>query len=99
MIVVEVFCKGPVVDSLVDLSTILQRAESLLLPAAPGGHQRAQSVCGSLRDDVDDAVHGVGAPHRPPGPADYFDSVNVLQRHIYRVPIHAPEQWGIDGPA
>ena len=42
----------------------------------------------SLGHDVDDAVDGVGAPHRTARPADHLDAGNIVDEHVLTVPEH-----------
>src|SRR5260370_24876164 len=70
---------------------IPQRAEFLRLCSSAARHQSAVCVLSLLGDDVDDAIHRIGAPYCSSRPADHFNSFNVLQGHILRVPIHAPK--------
>ncbi len=48
------------------------------------------------RDDVDDAVDGVRAPHGRPGAADHLDALDVLEQRVRRVPKHAGEERCVD---
>src|SRR5712664_3632077 len=48
------------------------------------------------RDDVDDAVDSVRAPHGGPGAADHFDALDVLEQRVLRVPEHAGEERRVD---
>ena len=43
-------------------------------------------VLGIFGGNVDDAVHGVRPPQRPPGTADHFDPVYVFQQIILLIP-------------
>src|SRR6185312_226376 len=45
-----------------------------------------------VRDDVDDAVDGVGAPQRAGRTTDHLDAVDILGKHIQRVPRNAGVQ-------
>jgi hypothetical protein len=61
-------------------------------------HVGAGRVARVARDDVDDAVDGVGAPQRCAGTADDLDAIDVLEHVVDRVPEHAGEERRIDRP-
>ena len=73
----------------------------LIALEGPGAHRdrRALGVRGRLGDDVDDPVHGIGAPHGSAGAANDFDTVDVLQQQVFAVPEDARECMGVDRPA
>ena len=71
--------------------------EAAVLVAAARGGQRALRGSRRLRDDVDDAVHGIGAPQRATRAANHFNPLHVLEQHVLRLPIGAGEQRRIDG--
>ena len=52
-----------------------------------------------LRDEVDDAVHGVGAPHRRGRPADHFDLPQLVRIHRQQVPGDEAEEIEIEAAA
>src|SRR5258708_5673852 len=91
MIVVLVAREDPILRASSDFPAIPQRAEFLRLRSSAARHQSAVCVLSLLGDDVDDAIHRIGAPYCSSRPADHFNSFNVLQGHILRVPIHAPK--------
>ena len=48
------------------------------------------------RDDVDDAVDGVGAPQRRARPADDLDAIDVAEDVVLHVPEDAGEERRVD---
>src|SRR6266568_3791303 len=72
-------------------------AEAVLLGATATREQESLRVLGVLRNDIDDAVDGVGAPQRGPGSADDLDPVDVLKGDLLHIPEHTGEQRGVDG--
>src|SRR5260370_13064911 len=88
MVVVQVLREDSIAGAFLDFPAVLQRAESLRL-----------RVCGAFRNDVDDAVHGVGAPYSSARSANHLNALKVLQRHVLGVPVNAAEEWRINSPA
>jgi hypothetical protein len=68
------------------------RTRQLLLVAASAGHEDIGRIPGAPRDDVDDAVHGVGPPQRAARPGDDFDAIDVLEQVVLHVPEHPGEK-------
>src|SRR5579864_1686449 len=99
MVVVQVLCEDSIAGAFLDFPAVLQRAESLRQRASAADQQAALRVCGLFRDDVDDAVHRVRPPYSSARPTYHFDPLNVLQRHVLRVPINTAIDRGINGPA
>src|ERR1700735_1221919 len=99
MIVVQVLCKDAVVEFLFRIAAVLNGSKFLIRIAAARHNESTASSRGLFRDDVDDAVHGVGSPDCPAWTADYLDAIDVLQRHVQGVPVHASEKWGVHGPS
>jgi hypothetical protein len=93
---VEEFEISTVVRRVSRSSPVLNRAETLLDVARAGDDQSAQRLRGFFRDDVDDAIDGVRAPHAPARSANHFDPFDVFQRHVERVPINAAESGRIN---
>src|SRR5258708_32708683 len=89
MIVVLVAREDPILRASTDFPAIPQRAELLRLRSSAARHQRAVCVLSLLAADDDDAIHRIRAPYCSSRPADHFNSVNLLQGHILRVPIHS----------
>ena len=58
-----------------------------------------RSFAGSLRDDVDDAVEGVGAVERRPRAADDLDSLDVFDADGQRRPDRRAEQIDVEAPS
>ena len=57
----------------------------------------ALGLRGLLRDDVDDAVHGVRAPDRAAGSADDLDPLDVLDREVLLGPDDSAEERACRG--
>src|SRR5260370_7118093 len=91
MIVVLVAREDPILRASSDFPAIPQRAEFLRLRSSAARHQSAVCVLSLLGDDVDDAIHRIGAPYCSSRPAYPFNSFNVLQPHILHIPTHAPQ--------
>src|SRR2546427_4455567 len=73
-------------------TTVACAAEALQLRPTTASRVESPSVWYRFRDDVDDAVHRVGAPQRGPGSADDFHPVDVPEGHI----LHVPEDAGVE---
>ena len=80
-------------------SAVPDRDAAALERAAAGAHEEAGRIGGRPRDDVDDAVDGVGAPDRAARTADHFDAIDVLEHQVFGVPEHAAEERVVDRPA
>ncbi len=61
--------------------------------------QPALGIGGAARDDVDDAVDGIGAPDGAAGAADHLDALDVGQDHVQGFPVDAGKQRRIDAAA
>src|SRR5260370_22293303 len=94
----EVPAKGPIRSLRADPASVLSQS-----PGPHGTRGGADDTAwrgfGVLGDDVDDAVHGIGAPDRATRSADDLDALDVLQRHVLLVPEHTRESGGIHGTA
>ena len=69
----------------VQAAAVAQRTATLVV-AYISDKQRAARFRGVSGDDVDHAVHGVGAPQCPSRPADHFDALDVLEHHLLLIP-------------
>src|SRR5579884_2140601 len=58
-------------------------------------NQRSVRQLGILGNDINDAVDGIRAPYRSTGPANHFNTLDILDRNILDVPEHALKQWGV----
>ena len=58
----------------------------------PSCSERPLRVARVSRDDVDDAVDGVGAPERGARPANHLDAIDVAENVVLHVPEDAGEQ-------
>ena len=92
--VILVLGKDPIVPEF-ELSPVHHHAKGMRRSPGASRNQCSLGVGGLLGDDVDDAVHCVGAP-RWPRPANYFDAIDRLQRHIQCVPEDACVNQGVD---
>jgi hypothetical protein len=54
--------------------------------AAPAVDEPSLSIPGALAQDIDHAVHGVGAPNRRARTADYFDPIHIIEEHLLGIP-------------
>jgi hypothetical protein len=61
-----------------------------------GADQPAWRSLGTLGDDVDHTVDGIGAPHGTAGSADHLDPVDIFQRHVLLIPVDAGAERAID---
>ncbi len=92
--------EAPPVDAVVAV-----RSEFPAVPESPGvlaiarssGKQPALGVMRRPRDDIDHAVHGVGAPQGRTGSTDHFDALDVFEHHLLRVPEYTRKQGRVDG--
>src|SRR6266481_8388229 len=99
MIIALVAREDSIAGASSDFPAVLHCAKSLRLRSSATRHQQARGRLGFLADDVDDPIHGIGAPYCPARPTDHFNSFNVLERHVLRVPIHTPEKRRVHGSA
>src|ERR1700730_9558835 len=99
VIVVEVLCEDSIATIFLDFSAVLHGSESFRLGATTGGYQAALGLCRAFRNNVDHAIHCIGAPHRPARAADHLDLLDVLQRYVQRVTINTAEKRGIHSSA
>src|SRR2546430_17201078 len=89
---VEVLSIHAVIAFAAYLVAIASTAGGELLGAAFGFHQPRLGGLRWFCNDVDDAVDRVSAPKSCPRAADHFDPVDILERNVLNVPIHAGEQ-------
>ena len=99
IIVVQVLREDSIVHATPKLAAILRSSKSLVYVSASRNQQSSMSVSGAFRDDVNHPIHRIRAPYGSTGTADHFDSLDVLQRHILRVPIDPAEKRRINRPA
>ncbi len=64
-------------------------AAGLFLVAPRHAHEGPRSIGRGASDDVDDAIHRIRAPKRGAGTADYFDALDIIERHVERIVEHA----------
>ena len=84
-----------------------QRAVAELLAAVDVAAERAERHRGAvavelarrLRDEIDDAVHGVGAPHRRRRAADHFDLLQLVRIDRQQIPGDEAEEIEIEAAA
>jgi hypothetical protein len=62
-------------------------------------HKSAFALGGIARDDIDDAVDGVGAPQGAAWAAHHLDALDIDRRDILHVPEHPGVQRRINGTA
>src|SRR5579862_5291278 len=96
--VVEIIRKDPVVCFFLDGPPILNRVPRLSLRTSFGRDESARRVRGALRYNVDDPVDGIGPPDRRARPANHFDPVNIFERYVQRIPVHAAQKGRVNGP-
>ncbi len=63
------------------------------------GAQRQESSLGDLcrlRQDVDDAVDGIRAPHRCPWSPHDFDAIDVVEHVVLKIPVDAGRDRRVD---
>ncbi len=81
------------------LTAVPNAAEGLIFRAAAGRDEQALGVRGALGDDVDDSVHGIGAPQRSARTANHLDVIDVIEQRVLRFPVRASEQRRVDRAA
>src|ERR1700722_12328543 len=99
MIVIQVLRKDAVVDFLSRIITVLSSTKSLFSIAAARNNKTSVSARGAFCDDVNDSVNRISSPDCPARTADYLNAVDVLQRHVQRVPVNSPEKWTVHSSA
>jgi hypothetical protein len=99
LIAADVLGVGPGADVLGDLESVAGAAEGTLLRARASDEVDAQRVLGTLGDDVDDAVDGIGAPEGAARAADHLDAVDILEERVLHVPEDAGMERGVDAAA
>ena len=72
---------------------VAEVGDAELLVAAAERDERALGISGAADDDIDDAVHGVGAPQAGTGTADDLDALDVVDEDVLRVQ-KMPEKSG-----
>ena len=98
-VAVSVLRVDPVCSAVAGAPAVTEVADAELLVAAAEREQRALRVGGAARDDVDGAVHGVGAPQAGARAADDLDALDVVDENVLRVPEDAGEERRVDRPA
>jgi len=76
-----------------DLSAVARAAQSQVHVAPATVNEGSLSIPGTLAQDADYAVHGIGAPDRRPRAANHFDPVHIVEEHLLGIPID-PENKG-----
>src|ERR1700676_769652 len=99
MIIVLVARKEAIARASSDFSAVLHRTEILRLRSSAARHQHARGLLGFFGDDVDDPIYRIVAPDRSARSADHFNSFYILEWHVLRIPIHAPEKRRVHGSA
>src|ERR1700685_2507234 len=99
MIVIQVLRKDAVVEFLVRIAAVLSGSKFLIRVAAACHNESTASTGGLFRDDVDDAVNGVGSPNCSAWTADYLDAIDVLERHVQCVPVDSSEERSVNSTA
>src|ERR1700733_6219240 len=97
MIVIQVLRKNAVVEFLCRIAAVLNGAKLLFSVAAACHNETAASSRSLFRDDVYDAVEGIGSPDCPARTADHLDPIDVLQRHVQCVPVNSSEKRRVNG--
>jgi len=80
-------------------AALAQADDGTILVAERGLHQNALGLRRCLRDDIDDAVDGVGPPQGGAGPADHLDAFDVWQHDIELLPVDPGEGRCVDRAA
>jgi hypothetical protein len=68
-------------------------------PAAEESGVSSARLVSAFRDDIDNAVDGIGSPERGAGPPDDFDPFNIFLDDVMNIPEDACEDRGLHGPA
>src|SRR5579863_1574573 len=85
---VEIVRENAVVYFFLNGPPILHQALRLSLRASGGTDQSARRIRSPLGHNVNHSVNSVSPPDRRARPANYFDPVDVFQRHVLGVPVH-----------
>src|SRR5687768_4732413 len=83
---IDIFCVDPEAGAVVESSAITGGGFNAVEVADGADKESALRLPGILGDDVDDAVHGVGAPQGGAGTANDLDAVDVLQEGVLAIP-------------
>src|SRR5579883_3408580 len=62
-------------------------------------HKATLCIPGIFRNDVDDAVNGIGSPERSTRPTDHLNTVNIFKHQILYIPEYSRKYWIIYRPA
>ena len=89
----------PVAETLSVAATVAGVEKALIFISSACGNERPTRFVGALRDDVDDAVHGVRPPDGSARSADHFDTIDVFEQRILHLPVGAIEKRRVDGSA
>src|SRR5690349_21302671 len=75
-----------IVEILADFSPMTVRGKSALLSSSSDHGKIALAILRVFGDDINDAIHRVGAPQRAAWTANHLDPVNVLEQDILNIP-------------
>src|SRR6202162_1530270 len=96
---IPVASEYPVCALLSARSAVLKQSLRGLLGPCAGAHKAPLGGLGALGDDIDNAIDGIGSPHRSSRAANHLNAVDVFQWHMLLVPIDARAKRGIDAAA
>src|SRR5260370_34792213 len=77
------------VGGIADLAAVASPTGAALFGARSCGHNSGLRVFGLLADDVDYAVHGIGAPQSRARASDHFNPVDILEHYVLHIPVDA----------
>ena len=81
---------------LADPVAVAGTRESLLLVSIPRRDESALCVLRVLGNDVDHAVHRVGAPHGRARTADHLDTLDIFEHRVLKLPVDSGEERCVD---
>src|SRR5688572_28168025 len=83
---IGMFGKGPDMSGSAYGSAITDLSLSAVVVSAPCLYDAAFRIPGVFCDYVDDAIHGIGAPHSGARTPDDFDALYIFQNRVLNIP-------------
>src|SRR5262245_53823731 len=83
------------VKSTARFPSISYGGEAAFFVSAAGADHASLRILGAHGKDVNDAIDRIGDPHGSAWSADHFYPVDILQRQVLHIPVHARKQRSI----
>src|SRR5258708_9849681 len=86
------------IRGIADLASVASPTGAALFGAGSCGNNSGLRVFGILADEVDYAVHGIGAPQSRARASDHFNPVDILEHYVLHIPVDARKKRCIHAP-